>query len=162
GGTANAFNDQEGTPVNEAYIFVDVQCHPDADGDSVADSADNCLQAWNPDQSDLDGDDAGDACHACSGDDACGDTDDAGGCDGSDLCDGDDSSEDTDSDGTCDDLDGDDDGDGIEDAYDRCPLEFGDFLHAVCDTNEASVPGTGGFWVCELGGTDYWPLQDVF
>ena len=35
---------------------------PDRDGDNVADSLDNCISAFNPSQSDLDRDGAGDAC----------------------------------------------------------------------------------------------------
>jgi hypothetical protein len=35
---------------------------PDADGDEVIDSADNCPQVYNPSQADADGDRAGDAC----------------------------------------------------------------------------------------------------
>jgi Ca2+-binding RTX toxin-like protein len=51
---------------------------PDADGDGVEDSDDNCPSTANPDQTDDDGDDAGNACDA----DADGDTVD----DGSDNC----------------------------------------------------------------------------
>jgi hypothetical protein len=39
---------------------------PDIDVDGVPDRADNCLQSWNPDQADLDGDAQG---NACDGDD---------------------------------------------------------------------------------------------
>lgn len=40
---------------------------PDLDGDGVANEADNCLFAANPDQADGDGDGAGDACDNCTG-----------------------------------------------------------------------------------------------
>ena len=39
---------------------------PDADGDGIADDADNCPTVANPDQLDSDGDGVGDACDACA------------------------------------------------------------------------------------------------
>lgn len=38
----------------------------DADGDGIADAADNCPRVPNPDQSDTDGDGVGDACDLCA------------------------------------------------------------------------------------------------
>jgi thrombospondin type 3 repeat protein len=38
---------------------------PDADGDGIADSVDNCRLVYNPDQADRDGDGVGDACDNC-------------------------------------------------------------------------------------------------
>ncbi|MGH7392262.1 MAG: DUF11 domain-containing protein [Candidatus Rokuibacteriota bacterium] len=45
-----------------AVFTRDVQASPDADGDAVADSRDNCPAALNPDQADADGNGTGDAC----------------------------------------------------------------------------------------------------
>jgi len=41
---------------------------PDADGDGVPDSSDNCVSVANPDQADADADGKGDACDACPAD----------------------------------------------------------------------------------------------
>jgi hypothetical protein len=50
---------------------------PDDDGDGVADAADNCPSAPNPDQTDTDGDLAGDACDTDDDDDGVADADDS-------------------------------------------------------------------------------------
>lgn len=84
----------------------------DADGDGVADAADNCPLRCNPAQSDADGDGIGDACDNCpltaNADQADGDEDAAG-----DACD------------NCPVVhrpdQGDTDGDGVGDPCDSCP-----------------------------------------
>jgi hypothetical protein len=70
----------------------------DSDEDMIADEDDNCLESYNPDQTDTDGDGMGDAC----------DDDD----DGDGILDEFESDGDTDSDGIPDQQDDDDDGDG--------------------------------------------------
>jgi hypothetical protein len=124
---------------------------PDADGDGVDDSCDNCPLP-NPSQADTDGDGAPDACDACPLD-AADDADDDGACGNVDNCpipnpsqanaDGDtlgdacdacplDAANDADQDGVCGNVDncsawynasqGDADADGRGDACDNCAL----------------------------------------
>ena len=85
---------------------------PDADGDGVADAADDCPQVPNPDQRDTDGDGIGDACDDCpltpNPDQADADGDGVG-----DACD--------DCPGVPDREQSDGDGDGVGDACDPCP-----------------------------------------
>lgn len=45
-----------------------VASDPDADGDGVSDSADNCINTSNPGQEDSDSDEVGDACDSCPSD----------------------------------------------------------------------------------------------
>ncbi len=85
---------------------------PDADGDGVADSEDNCPEVDNPDQTDSDDDGLGDACDNCpeadNPDQADGDDDGVG-----DACDNCPETENADQ------ADADDD--GVGDACDNCP-----------------------------------------
>ena len=85
---------------------------PDADGDGVADAADDCPRVPNPDQRDTDGDGIGDACDDCpltpNPDQADADGDGVG-----DACD--------DCPGVPDREQSDGDGDGVGDACDPCP-----------------------------------------
>jgi hypothetical protein len=71
------YTDNEGNPLDVPSLEIAISgC--DQDGDGVADEEDNCLTTPNPDQSDFDGDGAGDACD---------DDDDADGVpDDGDLC----------------------------------------------------------------------------
>jgi cysteine-rich repeat protein len=100
-------------------------CVPDGDGDSVADSEDNCPDDANTDQADADSDGIGDACDNCPGD-ANADQADTDGDGVGDACEGDrDGDEVPDGDDNCiavanpDQADG--DTDGIGDACDNCP-----------------------------------------
>jgi hypothetical protein len=49
---------------NDMVLLVGT-AEPDADGDGVSDSRDNCRNAYNPDQKDSDGDGVGDVCDNC-------------------------------------------------------------------------------------------------
>jgi hypothetical protein len=55
--------DQAGN--SETAKTLSVQIVLDADGDGIADVADNCRRTYNPDQADRDGDGVGDACDNC-------------------------------------------------------------------------------------------------
>jgi hypothetical protein len=96
---------------------------PDADGDGVPDTADNCPLVPNPGQEDADGDGIGDACDTCphdsqndaDGDGACGNVDNCPAVPNSDQADG--------------------DGDRVGDLCDNCP--------AVSNPGQADVDGDG-------------------
>ncbi|WP_437575511.1 DNRLRE domain-containing protein [Sorangium sp. So ce887] len=131
----------------------------DGDGDGATAGAgsgcDNCLDAYNPDQSDADGDGFGDACDRCVGpgsDDSDGD----GVCDGADNCAATANPDQSDADGdgfgdACDycagsgSYDGDGDGfcdDGVDNCYQHNPDQSdadGDGLGDACD--ECAGPG---------------------
>lgn len=59
----NGFNNS-----GAAYVFGGMQTDNDADDDGVLDDLDNCPFTYNPDQTDSDGDGAGDACDFCAAD----------------------------------------------------------------------------------------------
>lgn len=137
---------------------------PDADGDGVSDSVDNCPDTHNPDQADEDLDGTGDACEGPPGDadgdgipdaeDNCPDTSnpdqaDGDGDDVGDVCDNcptlrNEQQSDLDGDGTGDVCDPDKDGDGFDDAEDNCPVDFnpgqedldGDGTGDACDPDD--------------------------
>ena len=101
----------------------------DADKDGVPDSEDNCPTVPNPDQTDTDGDGAGDACD--DDDDGDGVPDDEDNCplvNSSDQTD-------TDGDGQGDVCDPDDDNDGVNDDVDNCPI--------VANTDQTDTDGDG-------------------
>ena len=109
----------------------------DADGDSVADETDNCVEDANPAQTDSDGDGAGDACDPA-------DADADGVSDASDNCptvanptqangDGDGAGD------ACDPIDA--DADGIPDAADNCPK--------VSNADQANGDGDGAGNACD-------------
>ena len=98
---------------------VSVEWRPDADADGVADSADNCPNAANPDQADGDKDNVGDACDPlfdADGDAVADAIDNCPGLANPDQADGD-------KDGAGDACDGlfDTDRDLVRDAVDNCP-----------------------------------------
>ncbi len=95
--------------------FSGVSPSSDADGDGVADDADNCPKAANPDQLDSDGDLSGDVCDTDDDGDGVADSSDAFPLDSTESID-------TDGDGVGNNADTDDDGDGISDTLDPEPL----------------------------------------
>jgi len=54
-----------------ANVFSQLNYTPDADGDTIEDSVDNCPYTPNTDQADSDGDGVGDACDNCNGECPC-------------------------------------------------------------------------------------------
>ncbi|MCA9524891.1 MAG: thrombospondin type 3 repeat-containing protein, partial [Myxococcales bacterium] len=101
--------------VEDVQAFVVQIVNVDTDGDGIDDGDDNCPEAANPDQADLDGDGIGDACDDGDGD---------GVVDGDDNCAdiANPDQSDVDGDGQGDACDEEDDGDGIADGIDNCPL----------------------------------------
>ena len=95
--------------------FSGVSPSSDADGDGVADDADNCPNTANPDQLDSDGDLSGDVCDTDDDGDGVADSSDAFPLDSTESID-------TDGDGVGNNADTDDDGDGISDTLDPEPL----------------------------------------
>ena len=141
-------------------------CGGDPDEDGIFAACDNCLDHFNPDQGDCDGDVEGDACEA---DEADQDADGDGVCNGVDNCplnpdpnqddtDGDgagdpcdpcpiDPNDDSDGDGVCDSADicqghddnADADGDGVPDGCDDCPGSDDNLPGARDDTDGDGV-----------------------
>lgn len=91
----------------------------DFDGDSIEDSADNCVYSYNPDQADSDGDGVGDFCESET------DSDEDGIIDDEDNCPYryNPSQTDIDRDGIGNDCDEDRDGDGISNFSDNCSYD---------------------------------------
>jgi len=128
----------------------------DSDGDGIPDEYDNCPYDFNPDQTDTDGDGAGDACD--------GDDDDDGVADPEDNCplDYNPGQADLDGDGEGDACDPDDDGDGVADTTDNCPVFYnpdqadadGDGVGDACDLCDAPQQ-TGWFAPSDSAGLDH-------
>ena len=121
---------------------------PDRDSDGVANDADNCPDAVNPDQIDSDGDGKGDACDPDKdGDGASNETDNCPDAANEDQ-------KDADGDGQGDVCDEDRDGDGVSNGSDNCPDAAnpdqrdtdGDGTGDECDATPGSTPG------CEVEG----------
>lgn len=123
-GALSACNALLGLDPGEEQTFED-----DGDGDGVADSQDTCPFVANPDQTDTDNDQRGDACDDCPTSPPTRDEDDDGLDDACDPCPLGDSH--------------DDDGDGVMDACDVCPGRRddgqdsdGDQIGDECDPTE--------------------------
>ena len=58
----NATDDDGSCEYAEEYYDCDGNCINDADGDEICDELDNCVDVFNPDQEDFDGDGEGDEC----------------------------------------------------------------------------------------------------
>jgi hypothetical protein len=99
-------------------------CDPDLDADGVANESDNCVQLYNPDQADHEGDGLGDVCDPDDDGDGVGDA-----LDNCPLVTNA-TQDDFDDDMVGDACDLDDDADGVEDAADVCPATVaGDVVH---------------------------------
>ena len=139
---------------NDGDGDVDTQdsdcCESDDDFDYVCDEVDNCLDEWNPVQSDSDSDGFGDECDVCPDDpenDADGDTV----CESDDNCPNDANTDQADSDldgdgDACDscpeDADNDADGDGWCANDDNCPYDT--------NADQADGDGDGEGDVCDI------------
>ena len=100
----------------------------DTDNDLVVDGIDNCINDFNPDQSDGDNDGIGDACDMSSDSDSDSINDELDNCPLTDNPD----QTDTDSDGSGDACDLDDDNDGVRDRDDR-----NDFNPKICEDSDS-------------------------
>ncbi len=140
----NEYQTYQTQPATTRDSFV-VKLHdttPDADGDGVPDSLDNCPDVFNPDQADFDGDGMADACDADDDNDGQTDADEIA-C-GSDPLDAASQAADNDFDNSPDCVDPDDDNDGVADTTDNCPLNANadqadndnDGLGDVCDPDD--------------------------
>jgi len=122
----------------------------DDDNDGIENSIDNCVDTYNPDQIDTDGDGIGDECDPANNDGPLGDPDNDGVYNKDDNCPEvyNPSQDDEDNDdigNLCDpdwvDPNGDLDGDGIINSNDSCPNDYnigdsdGDGIDDSCDTN---------------------------
>ncbi len=93
----------------------------DVDGDGISDELDNCLNTYNPDQTDQDGDETGDACDQCPNDvnkiapGQCG----------------------------CGVEDADSDNDGTLDCHDACPYDLYKIIPGVCGCGIADTDSDG-------------------
>ncbi len=123
------FTTAGGSPVNNIAQWK-MDC-ADVDGDWICDSEDNCPDIFNPEQTDVDGDGAGDFCDVCAGFDDADDADSDGVPDGCDACPG------------YDDL-ADSDGDTVPDGCDNCP--------ETANTDQVDVDEDGYGAVCDPDG----------
>ncbi len=121
--------------VPKDYFFSFVNGHLagtaplDSDGDGVPDTSDNCPDAANPGQGDLDGDGTGDACDTDrDGDGVANTLDNCANTANADQAD-------LDSDGIGNACDADRDGDGVANASDNCP--------STANTNQSDTDGDG-------------------
>jgi len=130
----SASNDPEYNNAGIAGVVVNITDNPDIDEDGIANNVDNCPLIDNANQTDTDGDGAGDAC----------DNDDDGDAieDSVDNCPliANTNQTDTDGDGAGDACDNDDDGDAIEDSADNCPL--------IDNVNQTDTDGDGAGDAC--------------
>ncbi|MFC1681011.1 thrombospondin type 3 repeat-containing protein [Pseudomonadota bacterium] len=115
--TADGYPDTENNVicgVADSFSIFAIWEPLDDDDDGVLNSADNCVETYNPEQSDLDGDGVGDVCET--------DTDGDGIVDDEDRCplDANANNEDQDGDGVGDICDMDLDGDEVDNVVDNC------------------------------------------
>ncbi len=133
--TAVIYTDDQGNDLDLPELAVSVVgCDQDQDG--IPDTEDNCPAIANPDQSNNDGDEQGDACDA--------DDDNDGVEDVADACPytPDPDQADLDNDGLGDACDEDDDGDGINDADDNCAQ--------LANADQADLDGDGEGDACDV------------
>lgn len=113
----------------------------DTDGDGVADTTDNCVDAVNADQADMDADAKGDACDDSDGDALVDASDNCSAIANADQAD-------MDADAKGDECDDDKDGDGVANATDNCPVKSNpaqddmdkDGVGTMCETSDGSAP----------------------
>jgi uncharacterized delta-60 repeat protein len=136
---AGGQGDQGGGHFAAARVFAETIL-TDKDQDQVLDRNDNCIDAPNTDQTDTDGDGAGDACDTDDDNDQRGD--------GTDNCPlrHNPGQADRDGDGMGDECDADDDGDGVPDDRDNCPTvanpsQRDDDRDGVGDVCDPTPPG---------------------
>ncbi|WP_337833622.1 DUF4114 domain-containing protein [Desulfonema magnum] len=115
-GYSNLQEFQADTMPNDPEDYPDGSEPADTDGDGVADDADNCPSVANPDQTNSDDDETGDACDTDDDNDGTPDETDAFPLDPAEQTD-------TDGDGTGDNADTDDDNDTVTDDQDAFPKD---------------------------------------
>lgn len=127
-----------------SFSFPEESVEEDADGDGIPDQDDNCVDAPNPNQADIDSDGEGDLCDRdIDGDGFVNESDNC-----PDMCNADQSDNDTD--GIGDLCDEDIDGDSVPNENDNCPHALNpeqtdadnDGLGDVCDDQNDSQPDT--------------------
>ena len=143
----DGFNDILGASLNSGIIWWNGG--PDADGDGVGDSVDNCPLVANPNQDDIDGDGLGNACDTDHDND--GINNDTDNC----LLVANANQTDSDGDGVGDacDANADSDADGVADNMDNCPF--------VANTNQDDFDDDATGDACDAFPTDPSEINDT-